>query len=56
MIDLEGKNELKNLLDRLAEEDKTKILNNNCKLTECMVATKRDSTRCKLHIGDNKIK
>ena len=44
------------MLDNVVEESKKKGLTINCKKTECMVVSKRESPACALNIGDNTIK
>ena len=48
--------ELQDFLDKVVEEKKKKTLTINCKKTECMVVSKRESPACTLKIGDNTIK
>ena len=40
----------------MVEESKKKVLAINCKKTECMVVSKRESPACALKAGDNTIK
>ena len=47
---------LKELLEKVVEESKNKGLSINCKKTECMVVSRKDSLKCELKIGDIKIK
>ena len=48
--------ELQDLLDKVFEEGKKKGLTINCKKTECMVVSKKESPACTPKIGDNTIK
>ena len=43
-------------MEKVVEESKKKGLTINCKKTECMVVSKRESQPCALKIGDNTIK
>ena len=52
----ESKKELQDLLDNVVEESKKKGLTINCKKTECMVVSRRESPTYALKIGDNTIK
>lgn len=54
MVDAERK--WKELLDKIMDESKKRWRTINCKMTECLVLTKRDSPRWELHIKDIKIK
>lgn len=46
MADTERK--LQKLLDKVVNESKKKVLTTNCKKTQCMIVTKRDSLRSEL--------
>ena len=49
--DSQIKEELQDMLGKVVEESKGKVLTINCKKTECMVVSKRESPACALKIG-----
>ena len=56
MLIADSEEKLKELLDKVVEESKNKGLSINCKKTECMVVSRKDSLKCELKICDIKIK
>ena len=52
----ESQAQLQELLDRVVNASQEKGLTINCKKTECMVISKKESPRCDLRIGDAHIK
>ena len=52
----DSQDDLQMLLDRVVDESRKRGLTINCKKTECLVVSKRESPKCSLKIGDVIIK